>query len=207
MGLGVSAQDDCRSIVDNMLDKYPKSTMHDIYKSFFQDRFGPGHLVNDTTMARKYLHEELESMGETSLPYYEPVGKGENYYRVSLAVIRDGIITEDSFFDAFIESAGKVKFPAISEWKEEWTGILKVIPTDIDNYSADKAMIDSVLNAGKYVIHHSRRFETAYHPYYRLIDKGVFERRMLPEISAFLESGRDTKARAALLERIEKNRK
>lgn len=163
-----------------MLVRYPDSELRDIYKSFFQDRFGPGHLIGDTLAARRYLHSELIKMGESSLPYYEPAGAGGNYYRVSLAVIRDGLITEDEFFKAFMESAGKVTFPTIADWTAEWNDILKVIPTNLRNYDSDKAMIDSVLASGNYAVHHSRRFNESYHPHYRLIDKSTFRTNLLP---------------------------
>lgn len=163
-----------------MLVRYPDSELRDIYKSFFQDRFGPGHLIGDTLAARRYLHSELIKMGESSLPYYEPAGAGGNYYRVSLAVIRDGLITEDEFFKAFMESAGKVTFPTIADWTAEWNDILKVIPTNLRNYDSDKAMIDSVLASGNYAVHHSRRFNASYHPHYRLIDKSTFRTKLQP---------------------------
>ena len=180
------AQQNYQDAVERMLEKYPQSTLQDIYKSFFQDCFGPGHLISDTTAAREYLHRELMGMGETAMPYYEPAGDGKNYYRVSLAVIKDGIVTEEAFFDAFIESAGKVTFPAIEKWTEKWAEILEVIPANIENYPRDKAMIDSVLAEGKYAVHHSRRFNEVYHPHYRLIDKVTFENKLLPLITTYL---------------------
>ncbi len=181
-GNGIFAQQNYRCIVDKMLEVYPESSLQDIYKSFFQDRFGPGHLISDTIAAQEYLQRELREMGETVMPYYEAAGAGENYYRVSLAVIKDGIVSEKDYFDAFIESAAKVSFPTIEAWKEEWNGILRVIPVDIENYAADKAMIDTVLAQGNYAVHHSRRFNQAYHPHYRLIDKETFESKLLPLI-------------------------
>ena len=42
-----------RAAVENQLKAYPKSTLQDLYKNFFQDYFGPGHIVSDTTSDRK----------------------------------------------------------------------------------------------------------------------------------------------------------
>ena len=69
---------------------YPKSTLCDIYKSFFQDRFGPGHLISDTTIAGLYLRKELSTMTESLTPDYEPTGCEGNFYRVNLSVIKEG---------------------------------------------------------------------------------------------------------------------
>lgn len=169
-------------VIRKMLREYPQSTLQDIYKSFFQDKFGPGHLVADTAAARKYLHTEIEEMGTSSLPYYEAAGAGKNFYRVNLSLVKEGIVSEDVFFSAFLESAAKIKFPSIQEWSAEWNEILSDIPVDIENYSADKCRIDSLLATGNYVFHHSRRYNEAYHPHYRLMDKQVFESRLLPLI-------------------------
>ena len=55
--LVASAQEHCTlqervaSAVERMLADYPQSTLQDIYKSFFQDRFGPGHIVPDSAKA------------------------------------------------------------------------------------------------------------------------------------------------------------
>lgn len=92
MGGEIFACQDYRSVVERMLKQYPESTLQDVYKSFFQDRFGPGHLISDTVAARKYLQQELKEMDGSEMPYYEPAGAGENYYRVNLAVIKEGSI-------------------------------------------------------------------------------------------------------------------
>ena len=41
-----------------LLDRYPLSTLADLYKSFFQDEFGPGHLLADEAGALSYLDRE-----------------------------------------------------------------------------------------------------------------------------------------------------
>lgn len=84
-------------VIRKMLREYPQSTLQDIYKSFFQDRFGPGHLVADTAAARKYLRTEIEKMETSSLPYYEPAGAGKNFYRVNLSLVKEGVVSEDIF--------------------------------------------------------------------------------------------------------------
>lgn len=164
-----------------MLGKYPQSTLQDIYKSFFQDRFGPRHIINDTVRAKQYLREEVENMRRTALPYYEPVGIEKNFYRVSLSIVKEKLVEEDTFFNAFIESSN-IDLPTIDEWFTERSEILAYVPEDVLNYSADKARIDSLLATGNYAVHHSHQFNEAYHPHYRLIEKHIFETRLLPKI-------------------------
>lgn len=178
--------------VDRQLKDYPQSTLQDIYKSFFQDEFGPGHIVSDTASARAYLRSELAAMERNNLPYYEPAGCGKNFFRVNLAVITDGLITEDEFFDAFVESAGSFSLPSVDEWKPKWDIILQYVPADLPGYNQDKARIDSVLSAGEYAIHHSRRYNDAYRPHYRIISKRIFETKLLPKIRFCCHSRRSS---------------
>jgi hypothetical protein len=52
--------------VINELKYYPEARLRDIYKNFFQDAFGPGHLIPDTTHAGNYLNYELQQpIGDT----------------------------------------------------------------------------------------------------------------------------------------------
>lgn len=166
--------------IERQLNQYPESTLKDIYKSYFQDEYGPGHLVEDTASARRYLKYELETMQDNDYPYYEPAGEGDNFYRVNLSIIKQGIISEDDFFRIFLESADKIDFPPVEAWKSKWSEILEAVPDTLQNFAEDKVTIDSLLNSGSYVSHHSKRFEKAYDPHYRLIHKSTFEEKLLP---------------------------
>lgn len=176
--------------VSRHLKEYPETTLRDIYKSFFQDYFGPGHIVEDTVSAKKYLKYELKNMSSSSLPYYEPAGLGLNFYRGNLSIIKDGIMSEDEFFNAFIESADSFSLPPVEEWNIEWQKIVGYIPSELPDYSEDKEMIDSILSEGKYAIHHSRRYNDAYHPHYRIISKKVFEDKILPKIISHIRNSK-----------------
>ena len=51
--------------------QFPKSTLQDLYKSFFQDRFGPGHIIADEASAMRYLQYELATMDNPVGPLLE----------------------------------------------------------------------------------------------------------------------------------------
>ncbi len=70
--------DKIQKSVRRQLNDFPKSTLQDLYKSFFQDRFGPGHLVSDTSMAGRYLRHELNNSTVFHEKYYEPTGYESN---------------------------------------------------------------------------------------------------------------------------------
>lgn len=179
---GIKANEKYKPAIDYIINTYPEATLQDIYKSFFQDKFGPEHIVSDTVSARKYLLFELLNMGETSMPYYEPAGTGENFIRVSLQTVKDSLIFEDELLKIFIESANTERIVSVEEWKEEWETIKGYVPTDLKEFKTDDGRIDSVLNSGHYAIHHSRIYNDLYHPHYRIIRKDLFKEKILPKL-------------------------
>ena len=177
--------DKIKEAVERQLRDYPKSTLQDLYKSFFQDRFGPGHLVNDTSSAGNYLRYELNNSDSFHKMYYEPTGCDTNYYRVNLSVLKENKISYQKYFDAFLRSVEKIDLDAISEWKDEWSEIETVIISmnlDLENFEEDLKMIHSVLEQGKYAVHHSEIYNSEYQPHYRIIEKTIFEEEILPDI-------------------------
>ena len=169
--------------VENQLKAYPKSTLQDLYKNFFQDYFGPGHIVSDTTSAGAYLDSELASFKQETGAYYEPTGYNGNFYRVNLSIVKEGIISRDVFFDAFIRSVSSIQPIPVDEWKKEWSMIDSVINTmnlSLTNYSAERENIFSLLEQGQHVMHHSEAFSNEYDPHYRIIGREIFLKEILP---------------------------
>lgn len=177
------------AVVQQMTD-YPESTLKDIYKNFFQDAFGPGHLMSDAEDAEKrmeaYLRSECaeaESDVDPS-PAYVKTGWHGRFYRVNLSVINDGCVPFDTFLKAFLESARCFTLPSMEEWGREWAMIEDVVRSCgyamLPDFEADSEAIKDLLERGEYASHHSLRYEKAYHPHYRLIEKEIFERNLLP---------------------------
>lgn len=180
-----SSVDKIKVAVERQLRDYPKSTLQDLYKSFFQDRFGPGHLVNDTSSAGNYLRYELNNSESFHERYYEPTGYESNYYRVNLSILKENKVTYHQFFDAFLKSVKNVNLEDISEWKDEWAIIESVIVSmdlNLENFEEDLEMIHSILEQGEYAVHHSEIYNSEYHPHYRIIEKKIFEEEILPLI-------------------------
>ena len=82
-----------RQAIERQLKTYPESTLQDVYKSFYQDHFGPGHMIADTASARQYLMYELSQMTEKPAIYYEPTGRKGRFVRVYLSAVADNLIT------------------------------------------------------------------------------------------------------------------
>lgn len=172
-----------RLAVSRQMQQYPASTLQDIYKNFFQDRFGPGHIVADTARAGAYLREELKQVTRLDVPMYEASGERTAYYRVSLAAIKSGLVSYEVFFSAFIRSVTALPGVDVSDWAKEWASIEKIIRSmslDLPNYEEDARAIEALLAQGYYAVHHSKAYNLHYQPHYRLIEKKIFEKEILP---------------------------
>lgn len=179
-----------RQAVACQMQTYPESTLKDLYKNFFQDKFGPGHIISDTTAAGKYLRRELASYSETEGAVAEPTGWEGNFLRVNLSVLKTGQIPYDVFFDAFIRSVQDIRPIPLSEWQKEWAqieGIIRSLNLPLPAYEADRKEIEERLSRGEYVGHHSQAFEDNYTPHYRIIRKDLFEKELLSRLGSSAE--------------------
>ena len=176
-----------KEAIAEQLEMYPESRVQDIYKSFCQDAFGPGHLIPDRDAARRYLHSELsEYMAELDSGICKkpeiilvPAGLGQHFYRVDLSVILDGILSEEEYLDAFVSSANSVTPPSDAEWASTWNMLKETILEDfpgIPDARKDIAYLDSLVAVGQFIIHHSDAFSNAFHPHYRIIAKDQLEK-------------------------------
>ena len=174
-----------RSAVERMIADYPHSTLQDIYKSFFQDNFGPGHAAPDSAQAAAWLHNELAKVERLDVQLYEPTGYNGNYYRVSLAAVVGGKVQADVLLSAFLRSVRAVQPSEVEAWVQEWAQIESVIAAmelQLPGYDADAKAIADMLAEGHYAVHHSRVYNEHYAPHYRIIAKDVFEKEILPLI-------------------------
>lgn len=175
-----------RDAVERQMQTYPRSTLKDLYKNFFQDQFGPGHLIADTAAASRYLRHELASYTHCEGPVAEPTGWEGNFYRVNLSVIKQGRVSYDRFFDAFLRSVEGIRPVSVARWQQEWEKIEAVIRRlypDLPDYETDRLEIERKLAAGDYVGHHSRQFETSYTPHYRIISREIYEKELKSLVS------------------------
>lgn len=164
---------------------YPEATLQDIYKGCFQDRFGPAHILTNRDAAKNYILREVSSSDSFGGPDYEPCGHRGDYYRVNLRLVANGNISADELTDALMQSAQGVDTAMISGWRREWREIQNVVrnmPQCPKSFSRDSADIAQLFNSGKYVMHHSKTFNTHYKPHYRIIKHDVFQTRLLPKL-------------------------
>ncbi len=177
--------------VGEQLNRYPESTLCDIYKSFFQDEYGPGHLIADSATAAGRLQEEIDRMTESRCPLYEITGSSGNFYRVSLETITKGYVSFEVFLSAFLRSASLAGQPKVEDWQKRWNEIERLISPyteKIHDYGQCKETIARMLSQNRYVMGHSERYNRSYQPHYRLIHRSIFEKDLLPLIKPHLRS-------------------
>ena len=172
-----------RSAIERQLVTYPGSTLQDIYKSFYQEHFGPGHIISDTASARRYLMRELSEMGKTQSPYFEPTGSQGDYVRVYLSVVADSLITAEQLLDAFVRSANSRQEPNVN-WIDKWETIVSIIQAnkiELEGFETDLPLLTEAAQNNQ-AVHHSRRYNEVYHPHYRIVERGIFERDLKPAL-------------------------
>lgn len=165
---------------------YPASCLADVYKNFFQDYFGPGHLLSDLPKSKAYLDYELADTTTFEGPLYEPTGAEGNFYRVNLSIVHDGKVSYDTYFDAFVRSIGGIRPPQPQGWIDTWNFIDGIIRSEgyvYEGEQADRRLIQEKLSSHDFVMHHSRMYNDNYRFRYRIIARDIFMKEILPLIS------------------------
>ena len=171
--------------VHTYLQKYPEATLQDIYKGSFQDVFGPAHILTNREAVTNYIQSEMESAEAWEEHDYIPCGWQGNFLQVNLKVIADGRVPMDDFVDAFMASANGIDTTLTSSFIEDWHLIqqaVRLTDPQLEGFKEDSTLLSHLLKEGKYVVHHSRKFNAHYHPHYRIIRRDLFEEKILPKL-------------------------
>lgn len=171
--------------VRTYLQRYPEATLQDIYKGSFQDVFGPAHILTNREAVENYINHEIKTAEKFEDADYIPCGWQGQFLQVNLKVIADGRVPMDDFVDAFMASANGIDTTLTQTFVEDWKliqqAVRKVAPT-LEGFTEDSTLLAGLLSEGKYVVHHSRKFNQHYHPHYRIIRRDMFEEKILPKL-------------------------
>ncbi|MDE6007836.1 MAG: hypothetical protein K2G90_01355 [Muribaculaceae bacterium] len=164
---------------------HPYSHYRDIYKSFMQDYYGPGHLLLNTEKSKAYLKDELARGCVFGGALYEPTGFEGNFIRVNLSLLKDSVIALDTFFEIFAKSAQGVVPPSDDRWIKEWLTVDSLMQAHNFHYNNEETERKEIINrlkTGNFVVHHSQAFNDSSNFHYRIISKDLFESDILPLI-------------------------
>lgn len=168
-----------RRFINDELNHYPEAHLVDLYKNYFQDAYGPGHLIPDTTRAGAYLSWELKQPEWTDSLLYQPLGTNHDFYRINLLLIKNHVIPRDTLLLAMVKSVKLARNPEIEIWKQEWSEIMQVIKQmnlRLPDMKSEEKQIWKNLTKGDVVAHHSKHYEEKYNPHYRIVHRTMFER-------------------------------
>jgi hypothetical protein len=165
------------------IERYPKSTLQDIYKNFYQDYFGAEHAIHNKKAVEDYSTHELSDIQEINTDtIIEIIGWRHNFMRIPLSLVKNGTIPADELLQAFIESATTVTSNAADKWVDEWNSIVSIIEKmhlDIAGFDDDKKKIAELLTQNpKMALHHSEIFNNEYNPHYRIVEKTIYKTRL-----------------------------
>jgi len=175
------------TILIEQIKNHPNQTLQDVYKSCYQDEYGPGHLIPNETTAINSLLQEINSIEEDYNPItlFEETGLNGNYLRVDLTLIQKEVVPFFVLFRALIISANIGSQKTDDDWSNIWTEIVDEIRNStltFENFEEDVVRLDEISKSKDKVVHHSELYENTYHPHYRIIEKSVFEKYIKPFI-------------------------
>ena len=175
------------SILIEQIKNHPNQTLQDVYKSCYQDEYGPGHLIANESSSMNYILEEINTMEKDYNPptLFEQTGLDGNYIRVDLTLVKDGTIPFFILFKALLISADIGSKKTDEGWADIWSSIVDEIKNsslEFPNFEEDIKNLDNISKSEDKVVHHSDLYENTYHPHYRIIEKNVFEKYIKPFI-------------------------
>jgi hypothetical protein len=171
--------------VRSYLQMYPEATLQDIYKGSFQDVFGPAHILTNRESVTQYIHQEIKSAESFEEHDYIPCGWQGNFLQVNLKVIADGRVPMEDFVDAFMASANGIDTTLTTTFIKDWQQIQQAVRNvhpQLEGFQEDSTLLSHLLKEGKYVVHHSHKFNEHYHPHYRIIRRDLFEKNILSKL-------------------------
>ncbi|MDR0421273.1 MAG: hypothetical protein LBH30_07500 [Prevotellaceae bacterium] len=181
-GCKTTEEQKIKQAILSQIERYPKSTLQDIYKNFYQDYFGAEHAIPNKQIVEEYLIRELSDMQSINNDaVIELIGWRHDFIRIPLSLVKNGQIPAAELLEAFIESAIKTDTKA-DGWIAEWNSIVQILEEmhlDIEDFDRDKQKIAELLAENpKMALHHSKIFRDSYHPHYRIVEKTVYENRL-----------------------------
>ena len=157
-------------------ETYPKSEAQDLYKTLFQESFGPGHIISSWDAARLHLERELASMPpHEEVALIEPCGPAGRMLRLNLrSALAEGIDVDD-IIDMMRKSVERLQPDTLAFLHQgdivRRRGADAQLPCTNDLTEKCAATLGP---EGLDVIHHSDVYVMNYRPAYRVIMREVY---------------------------------
>ena len=175
------------SILLEQLKNHPNQTLRDVYKSCYQDQYGPGHIIANEQSSLNYLVNETNGIKKEYNPVtlFEKSGTNGFYIRVDLSLIKNNKIPVLVLFKCLLISAQIGGTKKTDDWPQIWSDIVKDIKEaklEFPNFEEDVALLDEVSKSDNKMIDHSDIYLKTYDPHYRIIEANLFKEYIEPFI-------------------------
>ncbi len=153
-------------LIKQELSFFPKATLTDIYKLFYQNCQGSGHFCNDITIIKKRIRQEIEDFDLTKYIYPDyDISYLFPIKRISLFSIKSGKFDLNFIADKFLKLTEMSQSLSLEEWIKEWMEIsqltFKLKPEIVNDISDINLFF-------KNSPHHSDVYSRNYKPHYRI---------------------------------------
>jgi len=158
-------------ILADQIARHPQMEIQDLYKLLFQAVMGSEHAISNLDAARSWLKRELDNLPKgPDEPAIDVISPDGNIVRVNLRPFIHKGGDPVSLLDAFIQTANEYR-GTTERLRLYWSfaerlaeeGKLPFKRTDM------RVFFKMVQEDGFPAVHHSTRYEEAYHPAYRVI--------------------------------------
>ena len=175
------------SILLEQLKNHPNQTLQDVYKSCYQDEYGPGHIISDEQSSLNYLVQETNTMEKDYNPVtlFERTGLDGDYVRVDLSLLQNNTVPLFVLFKSLLFSAQIGGQKTDDGWPDIWSNVVEEIKNaglEFPNFEEDVERLSEISKSDDKVVHHSDIYEETYHPHYRIIEINVFKEFIEPFI-------------------------
>lgn len=173
------------SILIEQIKNHPKQTLQDVYKSCYQDEYGPGHMIPSPLNALNYIISETSSIKDNYDPptLFEKTGLRGDYIRVDLTLIKDNKIPIFVFLEALLISSEIGSQKSDEGWGDIWDEIVEAIRESelkFENFDEDVERLGKISRSDDKVVNHSDMYHEEYDPHYRIIEKNAFDKYIKP---------------------------
>ncbi len=151
--------------------QYPLMQLQDFYKLVYQNEFGYGHSITDSTSAWIYLVKEWNDyvLDLENEQLVEDIGNG--FHRINLRPARKRLASPETIFDCYIRSINLMQGSIVSFVDKLL--LLKVFFEEAAfGYSQEqlKAFLDDCSEKGFPILPHSEIYRYNYKPSYRVVN-------------------------------------
>jgi len=166
-----------RRILVDQIARYPQMEIQDLYKLLLQAVMGSEHAIRNFDAAHSWLKQELTNLREgPDEPTIDVISPDGTIVRVNLRPFIQSGGDPSSLLDAFVRTANEYRGTTERLWSY-WSfaerlaeeGELPFERTDMRTFF--KLVQEDDFPA----VHHSTRYENAYHPAYRVIKQDYLD--------------------------------